>query len=309
MKRGEFNFVWLFAIVVGGLILFLAVYGATKIGDTKKYQTDSEIAKQISILTDPMQAGFAEGSFSKMTFKQEIKIKNLCSVGNFGENEISVSTKTNNKWNQFGAGTIIPNKYIFSAELNEGKEFYITSKPFNFPYEVSDMIFLTSKEYCFSNSPDEISEEIKELNIPNIKIENCSGSEIKVCFGSSANCDIVIYGTCLSNCDSVYEEGVVEKKEEIIKYVDNLLLAAIFSDKTVYDCNINRLLQRTSSIAELYSEKADISNARNCNTNLKSDLLFWKDFTVNSTSDEIISLNILSKSLQIKNERELCKLW
>jgi len=66
-KRGQFNFVWLFAIIAGGAILVLAIYGATKAGDSQRFQTDTEIAKELAILTDPLQVGFAEGSFGKIT--------------------------------------------------------------------------------------------------------------------------------------------------------------------------------------------------------------------------------------------------
>ena len=50
-KKGEFNFNILFAIIAGGAILVLAIYGAVKIGNTQRFQTDTEIAKKLSILT------------------------------------------------------------------------------------------------------------------------------------------------------------------------------------------------------------------------------------------------------------------
>ena len=93
-KKAQFNFVWLFAIIAGATILVLAVYGAMKAGDTMRFQTDSEIAKSISIISDPLQAGFSEGSFGKILFKQETRINNFCFDGGFGTHSISVSTKS-----------------------------------------------------------------------------------------------------------------------------------------------------------------------------------------------------------------------
>ena len=73
MKRGQFNFVWLFAIVAGGAILFLAVYGALRFGETAEFQSATEVAKSIAIITDPLQAGFAEGSLVRFCFSRRLE--------------------------------------------------------------------------------------------------------------------------------------------------------------------------------------------------------------------------------------------
>jgi len=289
-KNGQFSFVWLFAIIVGGAILVLAIYGAMKAGDTKRFQTDSEIAKTLSIITDPLQAGFAEGSFGKISFKQETRINNFCiepsllNEEEFGRNKISVSTKSDigEKWNIAGEPTSIYNKYIFSSEADSGKEYYVFSKPFEFPYKVADLIFLTPKKYCFINAPDKIAEDLGGMNMPNIKVENCTSSDaVKVCFGSGADCDIKVYGSCSSGCDSLYDSGSVKKSGSDMKYVGSLMYAAIFSDKQIYDCNVRRLMFRNSLIAREFSDKADLMDARECNTNLKPDLIFWESSTIN----------------------------
>lgn len=310
-KRGEFGFVWLFAIIAGGAILFLAIYGSVKFGETKKFQSDTEIAKTLAILTDPMQASFAEGSYGKISFREETRINNICFKEDFGKNDISVSTKSGivKEWGKSGGAISVHNKYIFSKEKNEGKDFYVFSKPFEFPYKVNDMIFLMSEDYCLLNPPEYISEEIIGLRIPNIKISNCSDSDTVVCFGKGNNCDIMVYGVCMTDCNSIYEEGTVEKKEGTMKYKGNLIYAAIFSEPNIYECNVERLLQRTGKIAELLSEKADLINARDCNTNLKPDLLIWKGLTENATSENIILLNQISKKLNRLNAGELCRLW
>jgi hypothetical protein len=310
-KRGQFNFVWLFAIIAGGAILFLAVYGAIKFGETKTFQQDTEIAKTLITLTDPMQAGFAEGSYGKLSFKEETRINNICFKEELGKNEISVSTKSGirKEWSNSGEAISVHNKYIFSKEINQGKDFYVFSKPLEFPYKINDMIFLIPENYCFLNSPEDISEEITGLKIPNIKINNCSDSDIIVCFGQGNNCNVMVYGACRTGCNSVYEEGTVEKKGKTMKYIGNLMYAAIFSDSEIYECNVERLMQRAGKIAELFSEKADLMNARDCNTNLKSDILIWKGLVENSTSENIISLNSISKNLNRRNAGELCRLW
>jgi len=308
-KRAEFNFALIFSIVIGVIILILSIYGAIKIGDTQKYKTDTEIAKQIAILTNPMQSGFAEGKLSKIEFNSDTRINNFCVAEGFGKNEISVSTRSRvgEEWTMTGGSTSVYDKYIFSI-LEEAEDYYIFSKPFYFPYKVSDLIILTSEKYCFISPPNKIEDDINSLNFQNIEIGNCSSKAISVCFNSN-NCDINVYGTCSSNCDSLYDEGYIEKQGDQLFYVGNLVYGAIFSDKTVYKCNVERLMYRSSKIAEVFSKKADLMNARDCNTNLKSDLIVFNSVLLNSSSEEIIQLNQVSKEIERKNERELCGLW
>lgn len=311
-KKAQIDFVWIFALLVGGVILFLAIFGALRTGDTYRYQSDTEVAKSISVITDPLSAGFAEGSYGKIVFRQQARINNICLDGGFGKNDISVSTRSNvgEPWNMAGGATSIYNKYIFSKEQISGLDFYVFSKPFNFPYEVSDLIFITSDNYCFFNTPEEIANEIKGMRINNIQIENCTlPSPINVCFGSGRECDIVVYGSCSSKCNSVYDEGVVSKSNEDMRYVGNLMYAAIFSDKEIYDCNVERLMHRTSKIAEEFVAKANLMDARNCNTNLRGDLIMWAGLTADASSEDLIGLRTMGNNLDDKNERELCGVW
>ncbi len=310
-KRGQFSFVWIFAILAGGAILALAIWGAVRTGDTLRYSSDTTSAKSISILTDPMQAGFADGAFGKIVFQRETKLNNICFAGGFGKDGLSIATKSDvgKKWNLPGGVISVHNKYIFSKEQNIGKEYYVFSKPFNFPYKVSDLIFLMSGKYCFINTPSSIHDEISGLGVKNIVFGNCSSDDERVCFGGGADCDTIVYGSCSGDCNSIYDEGVVSKKNGDMKYVGNLMWAAIFSDKDVYDCNVKRLLFRTKKIAEIYSQKANLMNARNCGTNLGGDLALWTAMTSNATSADLVSLKTVSTELQKKNDGELCGLW
>ncbi len=311
-KKGEFDFVWIFAIIVGGLILFLAIYGAVKFGDTKTQQTNTEIARQLATLTDPMQAGFAEGTFGKIEFREETQIRNYCFNGEFGKNEISVATKPklgSEEWTSQGGRISLYSKYIFSEELNQAEEFYIFSKPFEFPYKISDLIFLTTKKYCFIKSPEHISDEISSLNIPNIILDNCSSTDIRVCFGQGNNCDIKVYGACTSNCESKYDYGTVEKDGDDLKYIGSLIYGAIFAEKEIYNCNVQRLLERDGKIAKIFSEKADLMNSRDCNVNLQTEIILWNSFLENATEIDLISLYSTSKELNRKNDEKQCNLW
>ncbi len=311
-KKAQFNFVWMFAIIAGGVILFLAVYGAIKTGDTARFQSDTEVAKSISVITDPLQAGFSEGSFGRITFRQETRINNICFSGGFGKNDISVATRSDvgEEWNLAGGATSIYNKYIFSSERSSGKDYYVFSKPFRFPYKVADLIFLIPDNYCFFNTPKDVADEIVGLNMPNIEVENCTFADaINVCFGNGNDCDVIVYGSCMSGCDSLYDAGTVVKGSSDMKYVENLMFAAIFSDKLIYNCNVERLLYRNGKIAEEFAEKADLMDARNCDTNMKPDLIVWSGLMINASANDLMSLRTMADNIEKKNNREVCGIW
>ena len=314
MKNGaQFDFVWIFAILAGGAILALAIYGAMQTGDTLRYQSDSETAKSISILTDPLQAGFADGSFGKILFQQETRMNNIClDDGRFGKNDLSIASRSGvgSEWNLAGGASSVHNKYIFSGGKIEGFDYYVFSKPFSFPYKVSDLIFLTSEKYCFlGDVPDGVVEEVTGLGIENILFENCSSSDEKVCFGGGSDCDMIVYGSCSGGCDSIYDYGVVSKGSGDLRYVGSLMWGAIFSDEAVYECNVARLMYRTKKIAEVFSGKVDLMDARNCESNMKGDLVLWAGMTGNASSEDLISLEMFANDMDRKNEREACGLW
>lgn len=320
-KKAQLNFTWIFAILAGGAILLLAIYGATRVGDTARFQSDTEIAKQISILTDPLQAGYAEGSFGSISFQKETRVNNICYSDEFGRNEISVSTRSSvgEEWNPAGVATTIKNKYIFSKTRTSGKDFYVFSKPFNLPYKVADLIFMTSENYCFSGSGidyQEIVKEVTNLNIPNIETANpCVNTDaIKVCFSSTgSNCDIIVSGTCSSNlaeCNSNFDKGTVKLASgEVVNYIGNLMYAAIFSEESNYDCNVERLLYRAEKLSEELINKSNIMSARDCSTGMNQDLSSWKSTLVSTTPENIQGLLSASNILEIKNDGAYCNLW
>ena len=62
-------------------------------------------------------------------------------------------------------GVEIPvyNKYIFSKQALEGKKFYLFSKSFEFPFKVSEIIFISNEDYCFIEPPGNIEDEISSI--------------------------------------------------------------------------------------------------------------------------------------------------
>ena len=68
-KRGiEFNFAVLFSIIVGAMIIFLAIYSASKIIHTGSSESQSSLTKQLTIIFDPMETGIASGKYKPFSF-------------------------------------------------------------------------------------------------------------------------------------------------------------------------------------------------------------------------------------------------
>ncbi len=301
-KKGylQISFAWLFAIIVGAVILFLAIYISTKMISTEQTSLDAKTGKEIGILLNPLETSFQSATVTFFTMPVETRIYNKCDdYGDFGKQIIQISQKSFNKWTETDIDVSFPNKYIFSEKEIEGKKFYVFSKPFDFPFKVADLIYITSskKTYCFIKPPRDIEEEISKLNQGNILLKeeleeegnDCSENSIKVCFERETDCDIEVY------------DDYVKKGEEKIGFEgDALMYAAIFSDKDVYECQLDRLIQRTSHLALIYQDKANFIARTGCYSNLNLQGL------INSEFDSMVSI---VENIKEENEYANCKLW
>lgn len=305
-KRGDLNisFGWLFAIIVGAVILFLAIYGATKVIKTGQQEGQAVSAKELGILLNPLETGFESAISTPLSLRVETRILNRCDTsGNFGKQGIQTSEFNFNRWSLPGVESNFENKYIFSNKIVEGKKFYIFSKPFEFPFKVSDLIYLTSEneKYCFDDSPEDIEEEILQLNQANLA-PDCTNKPdyTKVCFKSATNCDINVN----------YNVKYVQKGQEKIYFEeDALMYAAIFSSQEIYSCQVERLMKRTKQLAEIYSEKELIVSQKNCNSDLSGDLNLLISSLENAKDYKIIN-NIADLVEDIKNKNEYSEcLW
>jgi len=263
-KRGalQISFSWLFAIIVGAFILFLAIYAAVKfinVGDTEQ---SVRTGKEIGILLTPFATSVESAKTSTLTMPIESRIYAKCEEDNiFGKQILQVSQKSFNKWVETDLDVVFYNKYLFTENPAEGKNFYIFSKPFAFPFKVADLIYLSpaEKKYCFSNAPEEIKEELESLNQKNLLTKDCPDESIKVCFESNSNCEIIVN----------YNLGYLNKKEKRVYFETNALMyAAIFSSPDIYECQLKRLMQRTNQLALLYRDKANFVSRTGCTSNL-----------------------------------------
>ena len=312
-KAIAMSFNWIFAIIVGAVILFLAIYATMKIMGTGGYQINTETAAKITTLLDPMGTGLASGKSATLNFKKETRIYIDCQpFGQFGKDTISFSEKTFGDWGEPG-GEIDTQKYVFGDKVIEGKSLSLFSKPFSMPFKIDDVIIINGKDYCFYQAPNEIKDEVNGLGLKNIHfsedLNNCSG--IKVCFGSNAGCEISIYGLCEGyNCDSKYDYGKVFNKGSQLYYYDGLLYGAIMSSPEIYECNLERLMKRFEELSIVYIEKIKIMELKGCSSNIQADLTNMIELSRDlESSKELFALSQLSETIDSKNNMAICKLY
>ncbi len=311
-KRGalEISFGWLFALIAGAIIIFFAIYFSSKLINTEKETVSAETGKEIGILLNPLETGFESSQTTSISIPADTRIHNTCDKsGTFGRQFIQLDQKNFGKWTKTDVNVFFENKYIFSAEEIEGRKFYIFSKPFDFPFKIADLFYMTSanERYCFVDAPDEINNEIIDLNQSNLVTEcpSSDSSSIRVCFGGG-NCNVTVD----------YGSGIVEKNGEAMHFAGTeedskaLMYAAIFSNKDVYECQLKRLMLRLKEISLIYRDKELVTKSKGCDENLGADLSELSDIASNfESSEELGVVKMKIDTVYDKNQARECMLW
>ena len=308
-KRGflQLPFSWLFAIIVGAIILFFAIYAATKLIGTETSASSAQTGKEISVLLNPLETSFGEESTTPLTISVDSRLANKCSsFGNFGTDQIIVSQKNAGKWQENTVGPSSENKYIFSENLTEGRQFYLFSKPLDLPFKISDLIYLTSANtnYCFIGAGKDIQSELTSLDQGNLFVTNCPSGSIKVCFDWDQTCDI--------NVDT-YQKSVEKNGSTVYFETDALMFGAIFSDPVIYECQVKRLMKRLNELTGIYNDKETlISSITNgtCSTDINLLPLEGAASGLRSSSD-LIDVKMASDDAYAANQfvQSGCRLW
>ncbi len=303
----EISFGWLFAIIAGIVIIFLAIYLSSKLIGTQQTAVSAETGQQIGVLLDPMETSFESAQTTSITIPTDTRIDNICiPTGDFGQQVIQLDQKNFGKWVATDTRVGFENKYIFSESQVEGQKFYIFSEPFNFPFKIADLMYITSADvnYCFVGAPNDISTEISQLNQSNLKINDCSDSDVKVCFGQQ-RCNINVDFSSDSvekNGTVMYFSGVSDSKA--------LMYAAIFSNSTVYECQVKRLMLRLRELSSLYANKELITEGKGCDSNLGEELnTLGKDAGNLNQSSDLSVIQAEAESIDQTNNARVCMLW
>jgi hypothetical protein len=277
-------FNWIFAIIAGVVILFLAIFITGKIGGMFDVTSSAETGSVLIALFNPLETGISSGKSQEISFKNDFKI--ILDCNSYDNRPFGLQTlryfekKSNNKYSDESLELPIKNKYIFSEEIIEGNNIYLFSKPVYFPYKIADATIITSLKYCFFNPPENIKEDLSGLNPNNIvvseNIKNCSGKI--VCFDISNNdCDIIVYTN----------DKIVAKENYRVSYVDSLIYAAIFSSKENYECNLKRLINKFNELSLIYLDKMKIAKNSECKYYNLEPEIFQLMNTVKNLSDSL----------------------
>jgi len=303
-------FDWMFAIIVGAFILFLAIYFTVNFIQTSEIRQNTETAAIIKSYLDPFETGLASGKSSNVSFRKETRTIMSCNALRnppFGEQTIRFSDKNlKESFGNEGEAVPIKDKYIFSEEIIQGKNWYVFSIPFFMPFKVSDIIIISSENYCFYNTPEEIEEEIKRLQLININMTNdkkCAG--VSVCFyptSQESNCSIKV------NTNS----KTVDKDNKKVYYEGNLVYGAIFSSPEIYECNVKRLMNKAAELSMVYNDKIILLERVGCGSTIKGDLTNLINNIKNfDSSAKLKSISALSENIDEQNEavKPDCKVY
>ncbi len=275
----EFN--WLFAIIIGAVILFLAIYFAGRLIRTSGYKTSAVLLRNFDALLNPFASIGAVGEVESKPIKMPVEtmVEFSCDSTELGRQGLRLRSKGSfGKWGEFAPEEgyyYIYDKYIYAAGL-KGEKFCLLSKPFALPFRVDDVIYIIAQDYCFVDAPEKIKEELQVMNKSGCRFIEFKESKIgckegskKVCF-DGINCDINVKGVLCGEdeeCEGAYNYGDVAYKDgEILPFVtDALLYAAIFSDSKTYECNLERLMYRLGLLCDIYNARTAKLSGRGCN--------------------------------------------
>lgn len=312
-KALEMSFAWIFSIIAGAAILAVAIYFASQYVQLGNHQVNTETAKQLSNILDPLQTSIETGKIDVIDLVSESQIYTTCNLNNnFGETRLQVAEKNGFSSNFSKPGGDIGSnaEYLFAENTIQGKEinFFITS--FSMPFKTADIMMMYSDSYCFVSPPDNIRQELEGLGIGNntkifvtSSISECNGMKT-VCFPGSG-CEIQVFCSDL-NC----RNGYVKKQGNTEYFVDSLVYGAVFSSKDNYECNVKRVMNRLSSVAEIYRKKALFVSSRGCDSGLQPDMgeLATIAGRYNSTND-LIQIQLKSEDILSKNQELACQLF
>jgi len=308
-KHGfEISFATIFAIIAGIAILFLAIYFASKFIGSQTETYDAQTSAKLAILMDPLETSTGESKSNIINFVSKTRLYNdQCEEeGNFGSQKIGIASENFGKFKNPFYGKPQYNKYIFSDDVEEGKEFYVFVKSFNLPFKVSDLIFLTSKKYCFISAPDSIKDELESLNMGNFNFtdskSDCPKVSEKVCFSGSPECNISVYG------EYGFKRGYISKDGKKMEYIGPLIYGAIFSSPDVYNCNVKRLKMRVVNLASVYKDEIKILEREGCNSQLDAPLS-QVIALASGESENLMVLQDKAEEIEIMNSASECRLF
>jgi hypothetical protein len=290
------GFNWLFAIMAGGFILFLAIFAATKMVSFGSVTANTLNAKNFVNILETWEAGLAAGvKPPELKFKTDTRLYFTCSADTdapFGKQALSTSDQVfKDRYSEEGYDVTIKSKYIFTENMLEGITFFPFSVGYFMPFKIADLIVFSDRNYCFHDAPDQFKIDLEQLQLNNIQFPNkttvCEG--VQVCFSSAKACDVVVSTA----------GRYVLKEEQRMFYDGNLIYAAIFSSPEIYKCNVRRLVSKFNQLGYIYIDKIKIIERKNCKSNVEDKLYQMTAIAGNFSYSEAAFRNLIKLSEEI----------
>lgn len=308
-KKGiEMSFNWLFSILVGATFIFLAIYASKSFIGSERQVLDTQAAQQLESLLNPLETSIE--TFAKpreIIFPAESRIIVGCQEGEYSSStlQVQISSDLGKEWQNNGYENNLYSKYLFASKENQGKKFASIVLPFNLPYKIGQLTILWSEPKCLVNPTDEIKQAFGNTTYNILVRENaasCPAKSQRICFGSSDTiCDVTV--------DTANRR--VRKENKNLFYEGNLIYAAMFSDPEIYECNLRRLNQKRSYLANLMAAKSQLietTSLSGCSKALQSSLISYSNVAYNS-SRNLGYVFDEAKKLEKQNDPLLCELW
>lgn len=319
VKKAQMEFAWIFAVIVGAMILFLAFYFVGTKLLSQHYEQATVEAHSLDILLNPFSS-FGEIkviSQDVIALPQHSALSINCDKIDLGYNEIIITQK-----GTASIPRIVYDKYIYAEQNLEAKKFQVLSAPLEMPWRVADVIILWpfDKKYCFVSAPQFINETLGNstdtgLNISSIIFTQnknlCPQNTTIVCFPGSG-CDISV---TIHESNNLGRRGSTTKRGQSPVYFagDALLYASIFSSKDLYYCNFQRLMARLALQTDIYREKANALASKGCSATFNLGTLrqhaesISKASTISESNIAAIWQN--AKLIKQQNDAADCKLY
>ncbi len=245
MKAQFQQFAWVFSVIVGAIILFLTFFFISQYAkQVEKPTRQITIASGLNILLEPFSSisSLARMRAEILELPKDYYVEIDCKEGY----NLIKAKKIDEKY--FEINEKVYDKYIFSKPINtkKNRKFLVYSLPIEIPFHVGNAIVIVTNDTCLANLPykkDEMEETLEELkeelkDLPKINFSGCSDK----------------------NNYNGNEYGNLNGKF----WIRNLVSAAVFSNNSLYDCNLNRILDRALKITEILEGKARIASSYGC---------------------------------------------
>jgi hypothetical protein len=315
-KEGQLStvFNWMYVAIAGGVILLFFVY--IIVG-----QTSSSEQKLSLDLVQEVKKIFIGAGISERT-TNIIPLNNLAEEVFYFECEEGVSRFGLKKGLVTEEDNINP---IFSPDEIKSTELYLWSLPYNLPYKVTNLLFVSSahNKYYYDEVSDELSFNFINSTKKVFNIEQLTDLVEK---GSNYQARIIYFKGIGPVPEKLKEFGekltAVEVTESNVKYYYNskgswkemgnveiisinnkqpaALYAAIFSaNPQMYQCNMMKAFKRLQYVNQIYAGN-QISNIGNEEENLGGKLLELKNFYVNNLLKQTCNEHVQEMSKLLK---------